>query len=185
MRRKDVCLDLAHDRNLVCWHAGFSKSGVGPLLSKLPSAKMFEIPRNIQNSSFAGVPHNWRSRSLFTLNQLPRILKFPAGIKADMPPKGAATTTLKPMRLPPLHKLKVRRPNEGDANPCLSIMSSVLSTFTTRIIYTALDRVTANGEQHVGHQRDIMLQDVRRWRRSWGFAWIRRYVVPPEDSGMK
>ena len=51
-----------------------------------------------------------------------------------MPPKGAATTALKPMRLPPLHKLKVRRPNEGDANPCLSIMSSVLSTSPISVV---------------------------------------------------
>jgi len=43
-----------------------------------------------------------------------------------MPPKGASTT-LQPMRLPPLHKLRIRRPNQADANPCLSIMSSVLS----------------------------------------------------------
>jgi hypothetical protein len=31
------------------------------------------------------------------------------------------------MRLPPLPKLRVRRPNQADANPCLTLMSSVLS----------------------------------------------------------
>jgi len=31
------------------------------------------------------------------------------------------------MRLPPLPKLRVRRPNQTDANPCLALMSSVLS----------------------------------------------------------
>ena len=44
-----------------------------------------------------------------------------------MPPKGA-TTKLQPMRLPPLPKLRVRRPNQGEGNPCLLLMNSVLST---------------------------------------------------------
>ena len=43
-----------------------------------------------------------------------------------MPPKGTSTK-LQPMRLPPLPRLRVRRPNQADANPCLAIMSSVLS----------------------------------------------------------
>ena len=44
-----------------------------------------------------------------------------------MPPKGSVSTKLAPMRLPPLRRLKVRNPNAGDGNPCLAIMSSVLS----------------------------------------------------------
>lgn len=48
----------------------------------------------------------------------------------NMAPKGASTK-LKPMRLPPLPRLKIRRPNQADANPCLAIMSSVLSTILT------------------------------------------------------
>lgn len=51
-----------------------------------------------------------------------------------MPPKGASTA-LQPMRLPPLHKLRVRRPNQADANPCLSIMSSVLSALPRPLQY--------------------------------------------------
>ncbi|PSS24972.1 hypothetical protein M430DRAFT_133051 [Amorphotheca resinae ATCC 22711] len=47
-----------------------------------------------------------------------------------MPAKGAPTK-LQPMRLPPLHKLRVRRPNQADANPCVSIMSSVLSCWAS------------------------------------------------------
>jgi hypothetical protein len=31
------------------------------------------------------------------------------------------------MRLPPLPKLRVRRPNKAETNPCVVIMSSVLS----------------------------------------------------------
>ncbi|TVY54706.1 37S ribosomal protein MRP10, mitochondrial [Lachnellula cervina] len=41
-----------------------------------------------------------------------------------MPPK---PTTSMPMRLPPLPKLRVRRPNQSEANPCLALMSSVLN----------------------------------------------------------
>ncbi len=47
-----------------------------------------------------------------------------------MPPKTPSTTTAKtlaPPRLPPLPRLRVRRPNQAEANPCLGIMSSVLS----------------------------------------------------------
>lgn len=45
-----------------------------------------------------------------------------------MPAKGA-TTKVAPVRLPPLPKLRVRRPNQTDANPCMGLMSSVLSMF--------------------------------------------------------
>lgn len=42
-----------------------------------------------------------------------------------MPPKGS-NTKLAPPRLPPLPKLRVRRPNQPGANPCVGIMTSVL-----------------------------------------------------------
>ncbi|KAF8856850.1 mitochondrial ribosomal protein 10 [Acephala macrosclerotiorum] len=48
-----------------------------------------------------------------------------------MPPKGSAATKLQPMRLPPLPKLRVRRPNQADANPCLALMSSVLTCWAS------------------------------------------------------
>ncbi|KAI9792854.1 MAG: hypothetical protein M1833_001013 [Piccolia ochrophora] len=35
------------------------------------------------------------------------------------------------MRLPPLPKLRVKRPNKTDANPCLGIMSSVLTCWAS------------------------------------------------------
>lgn len=75
-----------------------------------------------------------------------------------MPPKGSASTKLQPMRLPPLQKLRVRRPNQADANPCLSIMSSVLSMF---LLWPTLSRlrifgIEANFAQLVGLQQDIM-----------------------------
>ncbi|KAH8819933.1 hypothetical protein F5884DRAFT_762204 [Xylogone sp. PMI_703] len=47
-----------------------------------------------------------------------------------MPPKGASTK-ITPMRLPPLPKLRVRRPNQSEANPCLAIMSSVLTCWAS------------------------------------------------------
>ena len=61
------------------------------------------------------------------INPLNSSLLFHTGEEFKMPPKGASTK-LQPMRLPPLPNLRVRRPNQADANPCLAIMSSVLST---------------------------------------------------------
>lgn len=54
------------------------------------------------------------------------------------PKKGSVSTALQPMRLPPLPKLRVRRPNQADANPCLTLMSSVLSECFSYSIYYAL-----------------------------------------------
>ncbi|KAF7902306.1 hypothetical protein EAF00_002209 [Botryotinia globosa] len=47
-----------------------------------------------------------------------------------MPPKGASTAKV-PMKLPPLPKLRVRRPNQTDSNPCLAIMTSVLTCWAS------------------------------------------------------
>ncbi|KAG4431813.1 hypothetical protein DL95DRAFT_434876 [Leptodontidium sp. 2 PMI_412] len=47
------------------------------------------------------------------------------------PKKGSVSTALQPMRLPPLPKLRVRRPNQADANPCLTLMSSVLTCWAS------------------------------------------------------
>ncbi|KAG9239714.1 hypothetical protein BJ875DRAFT_447444 [Amylocarpus encephaloides] len=46
-----------------------------------------------------------------------------------MPPKGS--TSLTPMRLPPLPRLRVRRPNQSEANPCLALMTSVLTCWAS------------------------------------------------------
>lgn len=42
-----------------------------------------------------------------------------------MSAKGVSTK-LAPTRLPPLPKLRVRRPNKAQENPCVGIMTSVL-----------------------------------------------------------
>ena len=41
------------------------------------------------------------------------------------------STKLAPTRLPPLPKLRVRRPNQPGGNPCLGIMTSVLGTIAS------------------------------------------------------
>lgn len=46
-----------------------------------------------------------------------------------MPPKGAPTR-LNPVRLQTIQHLRVRRPNQHEQNSCITVMSSVLSTFT-------------------------------------------------------
>ncbi|KXT01358.1 hypothetical protein AC578_6656 [Pseudocercospora eumusae] len=40
-------------------------------------------------------------------------------------------------KLPPLPKLKVRRPDQGNANPCLAIMSSMLGCWASSGYTTA------------------------------------------------
>lgn len=44
-----------------------------------------------------------------------------------MPAKGAPTR-LNPVRLQTIQHLRVRRPNQHQQNPCVTVMSSVLST---------------------------------------------------------
>jgi hypothetical protein len=44
-----------------------------------------------------------------------------------MPPKGASTLVA-PARLPALSHIKVRRPDKNTANPCIGIMTNMLST---------------------------------------------------------
>ncbi|KAK3305892.1 uncharacterized protein B0T15DRAFT_396618 [Chaetomium strumarium] len=39
--------------------------------------------------------------------------------------------TQKPIRLPPLRVLRVRHPNRTESNPCLTVMSSVLSCWAS------------------------------------------------------
>ncbi|KAK3688954.1 hypothetical protein B0T22DRAFT_480187 [Podospora appendiculata] len=40
-------------------------------------------------------------------------------------------TNKTPMRLPPLKALRVKHPNKADPNPCLVVMSSVLSCWAS------------------------------------------------------
>ncbi|GAB1192101.1 hypothetical protein BDV32DRAFT_120847 [Aspergillus pseudonomiae] len=47
-----------------------------------------------------------------------------------MPPKGA-TTRLNPVRLQTIPHLRVRRPNQHEQNPCVTVMSSMLSCWAS------------------------------------------------------
>jgi hypothetical protein len=46
-----------------------------------------------------------------------------------MAPKGSLSTRLNPMRLNTINHLRVRRPNQNEQNPCVVVMSSMLSMF--------------------------------------------------------
>ncbi|KAK5017420.1 40S ribosomal protein mrp10 [Cryomyces antarcticus] len=74
-----------------------------------------------------------------------------------MPPKpGAATTTaIAAPRLPPLPKLRVRRPNKSDANPCLGIMSSVLETENAEEEHDQLPSLPNVSQDHRATQAEI------------------------------
>ncbi len=41
----------------------------------------------------------------------------------------STTTVMSVNRLPPVPKLRVRRPNKQEVNPCLAVMNSVLCTY--------------------------------------------------------
>ena len=111
---------------------------------------------------------------------------------AIMPPKGGSTK-LQPMRLPPLPKLRVRRPNQSEGNPCLALMSSVLSMLShtnsssmlriadgdrARYLWTKADKTT----QHAGPHPATQPQDVKLSRRNYGHVWIHQYVLPPPPA---
>jgi hypothetical protein len=54
-----------------------------------------------------------------------------------MPPKGV-TTRLNPVRLQTIPHLRVRRPNQHEQNPCVTVMSSMLSMSTAIYIVIGL-----------------------------------------------
>ncbi|KAL2070099.1 hypothetical protein VTL71DRAFT_14779 [Oculimacula yallundae] len=124
-----------------------------------------------------------------------------------MPPpsKGSISTALQPMRLPPLHKLRVRRPNQADANPCLTLMSSVLTRRdgqgdkrTPQLDEVFADKTRKRGsqemdnqklnqkekehtlthllQQHVGLPPVTPQQAARPSRRNYELVWTRLYV---------
>jgi hypothetical protein len=84
----------------------------------------------------------------------------PRLIRVAMPPKGASTKVAA-IRLPPLPKLRVRRPNQTDANPCLGIMTSVLSTLPHMSSAHYLSFILLTIIQRAGLRPDTMLLDVQ------------------------
>lgn len=78
-----------------------------------------------------------------------------------MPPKGGSTK-LAPPRLPPLPKLRVRRPNAPQPNPCVGIMTSVLGMILLLDI-TAQHGWLLTGVKGVGRHLVMQRRGVRRW----------------------
>lgn len=56
-------------------------------------------------------------------------------------PQGSAVQSVTHRPLPPLPKLRVRRPNKPETNPCLGAMSSVLGMCAFLIVQSAMHRV--------------------------------------------
>ena len=78
-----------------------------------------------------------------------------------MPPKGGSTK-LAPPRLPPLPKLRVRRPNAPQPNPCVGIMTSVLGMILL-LEYNGFIWLGADQVKGVGRRQVMQRQGVRRW----------------------
>ena len=78
-----------------------------------------------------------------------------------MPPKGGSTK-LAPPRLPPLPKLRVRRPNAPQPNPCVGIMSSLLGMLSYER-YLSRAHLNADPVKDVGHLRAMQRRHVCSW----------------------
>lgn len=62
---------------------------------------------------------------------------------------GALAKAAGPPKLPPLHKLRVRKPDQADANPCLGVMSSVLGMRHVKSWQTMRGVRAGHGHSHV------------------------------------
>ncbi|CAG7923616.1 unnamed protein product [Penicillium olsonii] len=48
-----------------------------------------------------------------------------------MAPKGSLSTRMNPLRLNTINHLRVRRPNQHEQNPCVTVMSSMLNCWAS------------------------------------------------------
>jgi hypothetical protein len=120
---------LAHDLALVC----LLSTSSGLILVRASVKTFRSIEPNLELNLNQEASHRIPPTAQHTTNRFyfcgRSLVEGPLGRGTNtMPPKGGSTK-LSPMRLPPLPKLRVRRPNQADANPCLTLMSSVLSMF--------------------------------------------------------
>ncbi|KAK1073626.1 40S ribosomal protein mrp10 [Friedmanniomyces endolithicus] len=85
-------------------------------------------------------------------------------------------------KLPPLPKLRVRRPNTTDANPCIGVMSSVLGTATPMgageeyQIGRDVQQMPRAGLHAAGHHKATVRRAARCWSNRYGRVWMRGYV---------
>ena len=49
-----------------------------------------------------------------------------------MAPKGNVSTRLNPLRLNTINHLRVRRPNQNEQNPCVTVMSTMLNCWASQ-----------------------------------------------------
>lgn len=85
-------------------------------------------------------------------------------------------------KLPPVPKLRVRRPNRADQNPCIGVMSTVLGKVICATPHTDKKRawwallstvqLTIGWEQAVGRHKATWRKGARRWSSSFALAWM-------------
>ncbi|KAJ5157124.1 uncharacterized protein N7482_008224 [Penicillium canariense] len=122
-----------------------------------------------------------------------------------MAPKGNITTRLNPLRLNTINHLRVRRPNQNEQNACVTVMSSMLSTYfpgplhsglprhrlmpslpgykraaTTIVELLTLDELltTVCCNQTAGLPKGTATRAAPLLRRNCASAWTHRYVSP-------
>ena len=80
-------------------------------------------------------------------------------------------------RLPPLHKLRVRKPDQAGANPCIGVMSSVLGMLGRNPLLSVSCCSRSNTlPQDAGLRLDTQLKDVPLLSNSCAHAWTLPYV---------
>lgn len=79
-----------------------------------------------EGEGFWAEDSNYAAALTFWLLECNSLRKYCLDLTAKMPPKGVSTR-LNPVRLQTIPHLRVRRPNQHEQNPCVTIMSSMLS----------------------------------------------------------
>lgn len=115
-------------------------------------------------------------------------------LSSAMPPKGNVSTRLNPLRLNTINHLRVRRPNKHEQNPCVTVMSTMLSTFLSHIFEAQVRMLVDRPASTLGHchteyifindpgYMDVRLTTVSA-NRLLGFSRIRgRRLRRPRDA---
>ncbi|KAK9568558.1 40S ribosomal protein mrp10 [Aspergillus fumigatus] len=83
-----------------------------------------------EGEGFWAEDSNYAAALTFWLLECNSLRKYCLDLTAKMPPKGVSTR-LNPVRLQTIPHLRVRRPNQHEQNPCVTIMSSMLSCWAS------------------------------------------------------
>jgi len=99
-------------------------------------------------------------------------------------PSGGAITPKGAPRLPPLPKLKIKRPNKVEANPCVGVLSSVLGAHPSITVTSGMESWCKH-IQVAGHRQDTRHRDAHSWNSNCERAWTQEYVFAFLESSWR